>query len=210
MSTSTLLPTWAPRVKQSLVQQLYENDAQGIYDDELLDEIGWALFHRCQSFLDATAAVAGRALCPACGEIVAHHAQPDEILSCRACGWAAPWKDYFRTIQHRQLSGAEPVQAFFKDFNERFPKAKDPQDKMLLIDRLIHGWHWNALFQMNTRAAGINLIEGNYHQVIEFLDQLSYGPGSTPGVREEWQDWRTQLNQTAERWCDERLRRQPK
>ncbi len=209
MSTP-LLPTWAPRVSQHLVRQLYENDSQGIYDDDLLDEVGWALYHRCQSFLDATAAVAGCALCPVCGAIVTHHARQDEVLRCAACGWELPWKDYFKTIQHRQLSGAEPVQAFFREYVERFPRAKEPQEKMLLIDRLIHGWHWNVLYQMDTRSTCVNLIEGNYHQVVDFLDGLSYGPGSSPGVREQWQEWRAKIDQTARLWGDERLRREPK
>jgi hypothetical protein len=210
MSPTTLLPTWAPRVSQSVIQQLYENDAQSIYDEDLLNEAGWALYHRCQSFLDANAAVAGHAHCPGCGAVIDHHAQPDELLRCTACGWEAPWKEYFNTIQHKQLSGAEPVQAFFQEFIDRFPKAKDPQEKMLLIDRLIHGWHWNARFQMGTRAACVNLIGGSYHQVVEFLDRLSYGPGSSPGLRERWQEWRAKLDQTAELWQDERLRREAK
>ena len=150
------------------------------------------------------------ASCPTCGATISHHAQPDEILRCPACGWEAPWKSYFQTIQHKQLSGAAPVQAFFQEFIDRFPRATESQEKMLLIDRLIHGWHWNVLFQMDTRATCVNLIEGNYHQVVEFLDTLSYGPGSSPVVREQWQEWRAKLNQTAEMWRDERLRRGPK
>ncbi len=30
------LPQWAPRVEKRKIQQLYQNDARGIYDEELI------------------------------------------------------------------------------------------------------------------------------------------------------------------------------
>jgi hypothetical protein len=200
------LPEWAPRLKQRLVRVLYENEAQGIYDDELLDEVGWALVARCQSFIAAVEAVQGRARCPVCEKAILHHAMPDEILRCPACGWQTSWQEYFHTIQHKQLSGAEEVMGLFQDFIDHFPRASRPQDKMLWIDILIHGWHWNAHFNRETRAAGVNLIEGNYHQVIEFLDSLSAGTASTQGVVAQKEQWRQKLERTAELWNDARLR----
>ena len=202
------IPTWAPRLKQRLVWRLYESDARGLHDEELLAEAGWGLYSRCKSFIEANAAVNGRAGCPGCGAIILHHGQPEEILRCPACGWTAAWKVYFQTIQRKQLSGAAPVIALFQDFVDRFPKAGSAQEKMLLIDALIHGWHWNARYG-NTRAAAANLIEGSYHQVVDFLDRLSYGPKSTPGARQQWQKWREEVNRTADLWKDERLRRRP-
>ena len=35
------LPRWAPRVPQDKVRRLYETDARGIYDDELIDDVGY-------------------------------------------------------------------------------------------------------------------------------------------------------------------------
>lgn len=201
-----LIPAWARRVKQRLIWRLYESDAQGLHDEELLDEVGWGLYSRCKSFIDANAAANGRAACPGCGMIITHHSQPEEILHCPSCGWTAAWKVYFQTIQHKQLSGAEPVIALFQEFVDRFPQAGSAQEKMLLIDALIHGWHWNAR-DGNTRTAGVNLIEGTYHQVVDFLDRLSCGPASTPGVRQQCEKWREEINRTADLWKDERLRR---
>jgi hypothetical protein len=128
------------------------------------------------------------------------------VLRCRACGWEAIWRAYFRTIQHNQLSGAEPVLALFRDFVERFPLAESATEKMLLIDRLIHGFH-QMLTGERTRTTGVNLVEGRYHEVVDFLDALAYGEGSTPGVRETRADWRRTIDATAEAWGDERLRR---
>jgi ribosomal protein L37AE/L43A len=206
-SLSPTLPVWAPRIHQSLIRRLYETDAQGIYDDELLDEVGWGLLARCKSFIEAVEAFRGRAKCPVCGQIVPHHAGKEEILHCASCGWELPWQAYFKTFQHKQLSGAEPVLALFQDFIDQFPAARTGPEKMLQIDRLIHGFHYHLEYG-STRAAGVNLIQGNYHEVVDFLDRLMYGEGSTPGTVQARAEWRETVNRTAEFWNDERLRRQ--
>jgi hypothetical protein len=208
MSDPTLvrLPQWAPRVPQRAIQRLYESDAQGIYDEELIDEVAWALYARCRSFIQAVEAVRGRAPCPVCGAVVEHHAGRDEVLRC-ACGWALPWTEYFRTIQHKQLSGAEPVLALFGGYMEQLATAEGPRQKMLLIDQLIHGFHYFLAQSETTRPTGVNLIEGNMHEVIAFLHRLSYGEGSTPGMRETHATWREQIARSAEAWHDERTLR---
>ncbi len=205
MEPSGILPTWAPRVKQRLIQRLYESDAQSLLDENLLNEIGWALVERCKSFIAANLAVHGRAPCPVCGAIIEHQARPETILRCPACGWENTWKNYFHTIQHKQLSGAAEVIALFQDFIDRFTAAREAPHKMLLVDTLIHSWHWNVHFNTNTRAAGVNLIEGSYHEVVDFLDRLSCGPGSTPGVSPRHAEWREQVNYTSRLWQDVRL-----
>jgi predicted RNA-binding Zn-ribbon protein involved in translation (DUF1610 family) len=205
MTHSDTTIQWAPRVRQSLIRRLYELDARGIYDDELLDEVGWGLYARCDSFIAAVEAVNGRARCPRCGQIVCHDSHPDTVLHCETCGWETPWRDYFKTIQHKQLSGAEPVIVFFREFMARFPAAQSPSEKMLFIDRLIHGFHYNLVYGP-TRATGVNLIEGRYHEVVDFLDRLTYGEGSTPGTSQTRQEWLKTIQKTAEEWDDERLR----
>ena len=202
------LPVWAPRIRQSLIRRLYETDALGIYDDELLDEVGWGLVVRCESFVSAVEASRGRAKCPACGETVIHHSGKEEVLRCAACGWEMAWQVYFKTFQHKQLSGAEAVLALFQEFVGQFPGAQSGREKMLLIDRLIHGFHYYLQFGP-TRAVGVNLIEGNYHEVVDFLDRLTYGEGSTPGTRQARTEWREIINGAADIWNDERLRRPP-
>jgi len=197
---------WAPRVQQHLIRRLYESDARGILDEDLLNEVGWGLYARCQSFIQAVEAAHGRATCPVCGRIVLHSHVPDEVLRCAHCGWEATWQAYQKSFQHKQLSGAEPVLALFRQFMARFPLAGSPGDKMLLIDRLIHGFH-QSLTGDPTRTTGINLIEGNYHEVVEFLDGLTYGDASTPGTVETREEWRAKIDHTAEAWGDERLRR---
>jgi hypothetical protein len=201
--------SWARRVPQEMIRRLYELDAQGIRDEELLTEVGWRLRARCESFIAAVEASRGRAPCPKCGAVIAHASQPEEILVCSGCGWSLPWKEYFQTFQHKQLSGAEPVLILFREYIQRFTSAREPEEKMLAIDRLIHGFHWWMQANTQTRTTAVNLIEGSYHEVVDFLDQLTYGTSSSPGLRQTWQEWRAVIHRTAENWNDEKLKRKP-
>jgi len=184
MTISNRLPTWAPRVSRLKIRQLYETDAQGIYDLDLIHEVGYSLLARCESFITANRAREGELPCPECGQTV----RREEVLRC-PCGWTLPWADYFKTIQHKQLSGADPVLQPFQDFVDAFPSARTPQAKMLLIDRLIHGFHWYYKGGGPTRPVAVNLIEGHLSDVVAFLERLSYGSKSTPGTRETFAQW---------------------
>ncbi len=188
MDDAQLLPAWAPRVPQALIRRLYETDAQGIYDEELLDEVGYALLARCQSFIEANEARAGRVRCPRCSAEITRTWKEQEILRCD-CGWALPWRDYFATIQHAQLSGAEPVLEQFRAYVAGFPLARTPGERMIAIDRLIHGFHWYLKINSPTRPVAVNLIEGRMRRVIAFLDRLTYSGQSTPGLRENYDQW---------------------
>jgi hypothetical protein len=164
------------------------NDANGIYDDELIEELGYALFARCESFLLAADAAQGRVICPVCSAMILHTGKKDEVLRCSQCEWEMVWKEYFATFQHKQLYGAEPVLELFRDFVKRFPSASKLPEKVLMIDTLIHGFHWNQKYGF-TRPIGINLIEGKLSDVITFLDRLTYGAQNTKGVQETHAEW---------------------
>ena len=62
---------WAHRVKPWRIRRLYHFAKFGIYDDELLLEVGWGLYARCQDVLTVSRAVAvGEVPCPQCEELV--------------------------------------------------------------------------------------------------------------------------------------------
>jgi hypothetical protein len=182
------MPAWAPRVPKHKIRQLYETDAMGIYDRSLIDEVGYALLARCESFITANRAVAGEVTCPRCGAIVSHTGQKEALLCC-PCGWELTWGAYFRTVQHKQLSGAEPVLRLFREYVAAYPAAPTPQERMLLIDRLLHGFHWYYKEDTPTRPVAINLIEGRLGDVIAFLEELTYGEKSTPGMKQVFSIW---------------------
>ena len=203
-----MLPTWAPRVTQREIRRLYETDAKGIYDEELIDEVGYGLLARCQSFIDAVDAVRGKARCPRCSSVVMHAGKKEEALRC-TCGWELTWGEYFRTIQHKQLSGAEPVLDQFRSFVQAFPAGRTPQEKTILIDRLIHGFHWYCKTDAHapTRPVAINLIEGRLSEVVAFLDDLNRGDKSTAGVAEKYAQWEKLIEINSDWYASRRKRK---
>jgi hypothetical protein len=195
---------WARRVKPEVIRRLYTLDAKGIVDEELIDEVGYALFARCESIRTVTRAVYGRATCPRCKSRIMR-ADPDwktwakdEPMVC-SCGWSTTWGAFQTTYQRKQLVGGNAFPAF-RAFIDDWARARNSRDKMFLIDRLVHACHVDAL-QRWARPAACNLIEGRMTELIPFLDELAYGPQSSPGVREQRREWdeRPQL-QAWRRW----------
>jgi hypothetical protein len=177
---------YARRVRPDKIRRLYTLDAKGIVDDELIDEVGYAMFARCQSIRVATRAHAGKATCPRCRSRIDHQWDKAAALRC-ACGWETTWGEYLKSYQGKQLHGGQAY-PIFRSFIDRWPEARTPRDKMLAIDALIHACHgeWQG---GPGRPAACNLIEGSMSELIPFLDELAYGPQSSEGIAEARAEW---------------------
>jgi len=189
-------PRWSPRVPRHKVRRLYENDARGIVDEVLLDDVGIGLFLRCRSMLAVHGVMMhGRIPCPACGHVFTQDraglCDPATPLVCPACGWRLPWGEYHSTFRHQELMGAGG-NPFIAEYVEAWPTARTPREKLLLIDRLIHLWHHEEARHERGlgRPTGVNLIEGSRRQVLAFLDALTHGEQATPELREADARWR--------------------
>jgi hypothetical protein len=200
-----MLPTWSPRVTQREIRRLYETDAKGIHDEELINEVGYGLLARCLSSIAAAEATRGKARCPQCSRVVAHAGRREELLRCE-CGWELTWRDYFKTIQHKQLLGAEPVLDQFRSYVEAFSADRTPPEKMILIDQLIHGFHWYYKTNLPTRPVAVNLIEGRLSEVVAFLDNLSCGDRSTAGVMDNYAQWDKHIESHGDWYASRRTR----
>jgi predicted RNA-binding Zn-ribbon protein involved in translation (DUF1610 family) len=187
---------WPRRVRKARVRRLYELDAAGIVDDELVNEVGWALHARCDAIVTIEEARRGRIRCPRCwsngvSSHIEREGDRDTPFTCPNCGWGATWREFLRTTKRRQLCSGGALPAF-REFLAEFPKARGPRRRMLAIDRLIHAFHYTLTGQANTptRAAGVNLIEGRLTDVLAFLGKLAYSDRSSPGTREVLEGWR--------------------
>jgi hypothetical protein len=194
---------WAPRVRPELIRRLYALDAQGLLGEELLDEVGYALYSRCRSILHVSDAMNGKVHCPCCDTIVVRETdRQDAVLLCAKCGWEARWGDYYATYRTQEL-GAGGAWDIFHGFVAQWERVQAPREKMILIDQLIHQWHWEMQAQRPKfglgRPAGVNLIEGNKRQVLAFLDSLTYGAGSTVGTQATKAVWRAHWQEVIER-----------
>lgn len=78
-----------------------------------------------------------------------------------------------------------------KAYHSSFPRAAAPENKMVLIDQLIHAFH-TGLTEPG-RPVGANLIAGSLKAVILFLDGLTDGPVSAAGIGNSHDAWRRNL-----------------
>jgi hypothetical protein len=184
---------WAQKISQAKIRQLYQKDAQGIVDEELIDDVGVSLLARSESILLVSTA---SARCPKCDTLIEigwGHAE-DDIVQCpdEGCTWQAVHRDYHNSWRHQDLIGVRAETAF-REFIDRYSRAKGARAKMILIDQLIHAFHQGIRKGMPHRSAANNLIQGSHREVVAFLDGLTYADGSTPGVRESRDQWRVKM-----------------
>ena len=186
---------WGPRLPKWKLRRLYESDARGLLDEELLDEVGALLLERCRDILKVKDAQHGRVHCARCDKIgqTSLILRPptkgdprDVLLTCPVCGWQITWGDYHKSFKRHQLNPGGAT-ASFSAYIGSYSAAQTPQAKMLAVDRLIHEFHYSysSLPDQPTRPVGVNLIEGKLPDVIDFLGQLTLGPA--PAVADEWQ-----------------------
>ena len=205
---------WNAKVPQPKIRQLYENNARGLVDDELIDDVGFALYTRCQSILLVDA---GHVQCSHCGDTFATpwkwpRQSPNVIdaerIRCSNCqAWEVTGHQYRASFQGDQLSAGNALPAF-QTFVERYPRTTAPRERMLLIDQLIHAFHY-ALSRMPDGRLGrnpqphassaSNLIEGSHDQVVAFLDSLTYSDASTAALQATQAVWRTKVEEMKRR-----------
>lgn len=175
--------TWAPKVAQAPVARLYECDAAGIHDEELLDEVGYALWARAS---DVALIARGGVRCPVdgtefnLGDDIWHQLPADTPAACPTCRWQTTIADWHHSWRKRDLHGSAP---FVDVYVAKWPAARTYRDRMLLIDGLLHEIH----------ATGGNLVRaliegGKRNSPHAFLDRLACGPGSTADqqARDRW------------------------
>jgi hypothetical protein len=178
---------WARRVRPELIRRLYELDAKGVQDDELLNEAGYAIYARCESIRIATEAHFGRLTCRKCRAIIPHHGGKDTQLVCGECGWSTTWAGYHTSYKRQQLHGGKAYPDFLA-FLERWPAARTYRDKLLEIDRLVHALHVDAKYGF-ARPAAVNILEVTMREARELMQELAYGTASTPGLAETRASW---------------------
>jgi len=187
------LPVWAHRLRKSQIERLYKSCAKGYMDEDLIDDVGFSLYARCTSMLQVMEAMRGRPPCPSCGATAQLDEGPTAFARCPDCGWMCPWKVYQKTYQRKGLF-AGGMESFVRDFVRRFAATRSHRDRLVLIDTLIHRFHWESGDSAGGRPGAVSLIEGKMKDIMAFLDRLSYGDAIPPEVahlREEWRrKWR--------------------
>jgi hypothetical protein len=205
---------WAPRVPPRLIRRLYASEARGRLDEEILDEVRFWLYLRCQSILTIAEANQGRVKCPRCGRVFSIESRgghilifangqprrPDvtqrnhatgERLRCPQCCWSVTWEEYCGTWRGKKLNigGAAPA---IEQFVRGFQSAHSPRDKILHVDRLIHAFHVD-LNRKPVRPVACNVIDGNLNDVVTLILELAYGDVTQPEMQRNHEAWQKHL-----------------
>lgn len=192
---------WASRVSANKIRRLYESEARGHLDEALLEDVMAALYLRCESIIDVfEARFDGIIKCPNCAsKFRRNKKQNNEELICPDCGWKGNWDEYFRSFQHKQLSGAEPVVKAMREYIQKYKAARTNRDKILLVDRLIHAHHISQKLYP-TRPVAVNLINGTLTEAIALLDGLAYGRDPKPEMIDERKAWKKRMDDSSQRF----------
>ena len=169
---------WAARLQPGLLRRLYETDVTGIQDDDLCDEVGISLLARCETF---HLVYRNEVRCPMCGTVFKVVSGEKQNCPGAACAWFTDSSTYGQSVANFYAWPGRAVDAF-EDFYQRYPAARGYQEKIILIDQLIHNYHLNAKGN-DGKSVASKLLEGNKKAVVAFLDALSARDGS---AKEDW------------------------
>src|SRR6185503_18145838 len=76
---------WARRLSKNDIYGLYQSEASGLLDEELLEEVGIGFYARCQTIQQVT-----ERLCPDCSAVIQGAFEgndPDRQITCQNCQW---------------------------------------------------------------------------------------------------------------------------
>lgn len=170
---------WAPRLSPRLLERLYESDAKGFRDVELAEEVGLRLYLRCRSFVLVQA---GEVECPLCSQVFSVSAKQSTDCPGDDCSWFTTQRSYRESIRNHYAHHGRAVGAF-ATFHLRYPSSKSYEDKIILIDQLIHSFHRDEATDSPVKSVASKLLEGNKTEVVRFLDQLS---AFDPAAKRRW------------------------
>jgi hypothetical protein len=179
------------------IRRLYESDARGMLDEDLLDDVGYGIYVCCQESIVLAEAAKGNVKCLNCSQATIVRRQVDgrfddsEILNCPACGWEIWCGDYHKSLLRKAPARPYEPMRFFVSFVEQWPLARSSSEKLLLIDRLIHEWHLH--YRAVGWPLGTTVVRATTRQMVELLEGLAYGEGTTEGLERTHKVWRDRL-----------------
>ena len=177
---------WAPKVKRHDIIRLYARDAEGIYDEDLIDEVGFGLLARCEDILTVSVGKwrtwREQPPCPDCRTVLDGGPGPDAYerrrrirptsikYECPACGWAGNRTRYIATCRLNGLLCHRGMAPYIWAFVDGFPVARTPQHRMVTIDILLHYLHGSGRY----KPIASFLVEGSPEKIFELLDGISH------------------------------------
>ena len=168
---------WSPKIHPQKLVSLYQRFMDNQVDEAEVDDVGLWLFLRVRDIL---LIADHKLLCPQCGQEFTV-TQDMAICPNPSCTFSITEEQYHLSWRHKELFCGNALPCF-QQYYERYPMARGINEKMIAIDTLIHGFHYDLKVNLPNRAAANNLIEGSLKQVVDILDRLSGVQPENDGV----------------------------
>lgn len=162
---------WCKKISRSDLLRLYQSEAKRLIDEELLDKVGFTFYTRCKQSKDTLPLLnQGQIICHHCGSVLKASGY-DSVTNCE-CGYCYTYREYRRSFNTNNMP-AHRAQPLFDTFIDKWPTCKDTNEKMILIDWLIHECHVTFMSGERGRSVCVNLIDGTTAQLRDLLEMLA-------------------------------------
>lgn len=160
---------WPAKLNIQKLKRLYQLDAQGIQDEVLADEVGLTLFLRCKYGKEDMARMEqGGIRCHHCG---AELYGDSDFRQC-ACGGQYSYQEYRRSYRRNNMPTGAAARVF-DAFMEGWSGATCYQQKIILIDTLLHAFHLSLVSGAVHRPVAMNFIDGTRERVTAIIQALA-------------------------------------
>lgn len=160
---------WPARLDIYKLKQLYKQDAKGIWDTELVDEIGLTLYIRCKYGKEDMERMEKYIIrCHNCNENIKGES---DFRQC-SCGYQYSYREYRRSYRKNNMPTGAAAKVF-EDFIVSWSRAKEYNEKMLLIDTLLHEFHISLVSGAVHRPVAMNFMDGTRRQVESIIKELA-------------------------------------
>ena len=161
---------WAAKIQPGILKKFYAMHKSGVVDNELIDDVGLRLYRRCDAILMVAQ---GAFYCPDCANKISVDldACRNQESCCNNCGFVCTAAEFHESYRRRELLQDDAYAYFGKYCSEYMNCTHD--EKIIMIDTLIHLFYVESKTGAINRAIGNNLIEGSLKQVVALLHELS-------------------------------------
>lgn len=160
---------WPKKLDIYKLNKLYMLDAKGIQDETLAEDVGLTLYLRCKyGKEDMERMEKYKIRCHGCNSELGGET---DFRQC-SCGRQYSYKEYRRSFRRNNMptgSAAKTFAAFIRDWDN----AKNYQEKIILIDTLLHEFHLSLISGATHRPVAMNFIDGSRRQVEQIIDHLA-------------------------------------
>lgn len=160
---------WPVKLDIHKLHKLYLQDAKGIQDEILVDEIGLTLYLRCKYGKEDMERMERNIIrCHGCG---AEIAEKSDFRQC-SCGLQYSYKEYRRSYRRNNMPTGAAAKIFTM-YMQNWDRAKSYQEKIVLIDTLLHEFHLSLVSGATHRPVAMNFIDGSRSRVEQIISDLA-------------------------------------